>query len=112
MGTLLLGAVGVLGELQNTLTLIWHVQPKAGRRLLSWLPGQLITLLIVLGVALFALIIHHQREYCRIYAIHHRPSPWHRLVFAVDGHFYFLRDGDTHVCRDVQSRPGGSYCMA
>lgn len=54
--TLLLGAVGVLGELQNTLNAIWHVQPEPGRRLLSWLRGQLITLLMVLGVGSFLLL--------------------------------------------------------
>lgn len=54
--TLLLGAVGVLGELQNTLNAIWHAQPEPGRRLLSWVRGQLITLLMVLGVGFFLLL--------------------------------------------------------
>lgn len=54
--TLLLGAVGVLGELQSTLNAIWHVQPEPGRQLLSWVRGQLITLLMVLGVGFFLLL--------------------------------------------------------
>lgn len=54
--TLLLGAVGVLGELQSTLNAIWHVQPEPGRRLLSWVRGQLITLLMVLGIGFFLLL--------------------------------------------------------
>ncbi|NOT52986.1 MAG: YihY/virulence factor BrkB family protein [Deltaproteobacteria bacterium] len=54
--TLLLGAIGVLGELQNTLNAIWHVQPEPGRQLLSWVRGQLITLLMVLGVGFFLLL--------------------------------------------------------
>ena len=54
--TSLLGAVGVLGELQSTLNAIWHVRPEPGRRLLSWVRGQLITLLMVLGVGFFLLL--------------------------------------------------------
>lgn len=54
--TSLLGAVGVLGELQSTLNAIWHVRPEPGRQLLSWVRGQLITLLMVLGVGFFLLL--------------------------------------------------------
>jgi len=54
--TLLLGAVGVLGELQSTLNAIWHIRPEPGRQLLSWVRGQLITLLMVLGVGFFLLL--------------------------------------------------------
>jgi membrane protein len=54
--TLILGAVGVLSELQSTLNAIWHVTPEPGQRLLRWIRDQLITLLMVLGLGFFLLL--------------------------------------------------------
>ena len=54
--TLLLGAVGVLGELQSTLNAIWHVKPEPGQQLLRWVRNQLMTLLMVLGIGFFLLL--------------------------------------------------------
>jgi membrane protein len=53
--TLILGAVGVLGELQSTLNAIWHVKPEPGQQLLRWMREQLMTLLMVLGIGFFLL---------------------------------------------------------
>lgn len=54
--TLILGAVGVLSELQSTLNAIWHVKPEPGQQLLRWIRDQLITLLMVLGLGFFLLL--------------------------------------------------------
>lgn len=54
--TSLLGALGVMGELQYTLNTIWQVQPRPGRRVLRWLKDQLVSLLMVLGVGFFLLL--------------------------------------------------------
>lgn len=54
--TLLIGALGVVGELQSTLNTIWHAKPKPGNRLLSWLKGQLFLLVMVFGLGFFLLL--------------------------------------------------------
>lgn len=54
--TLLLGALGVMGELQNTLNTIWHAKPEPGNRLLSWLKDQLFLLVMVFGLGFFLLL--------------------------------------------------------
>jgi membrane protein len=54
--TLILGAVGVLSELQSTLNAIWHVKPEPGQQLLRWMRDQVMTLLMVLGVGFFLLL--------------------------------------------------------
>jgi membrane protein len=54
--TLLLGALGVVGELKNTLNTIWHVKPQPGSRMLSWLKDQLFLLLMVMGLGFFLLL--------------------------------------------------------
>ena len=54
--TLLLGALGVMGELQHTLNSIWRAKPEPGNRLLSWLKNQLFCLLMVIGLGFFLLL--------------------------------------------------------
>ncbi|MBM4255571.1 MAG: YihY/virulence factor BrkB family protein [Deltaproteobacteria bacterium] len=54
--TLLIGALGVMGELHNTLNTIWHAKPQPGNRLLSWLKDQLFLLLMVVGLGFFLLL--------------------------------------------------------
>jgi membrane protein len=54
--TLLLGAVGVLGELQSTLNAIWHVKPEPGQQFLRWIRDQLMILLMVMGIGFFLLL--------------------------------------------------------
>lgn len=54
--TLLIGAVGVLGELQSTLNAIWHVKPEPGQQFSRWIRDQLMTLLMVLGIGFFLLL--------------------------------------------------------
>jgi membrane protein len=54
--TLLLGALGVMGELQNTLNTIWRAKPERGNRLLSWLKDQLFLLVMVFGLGFFLLL--------------------------------------------------------
>jgi len=54
--TLLLGAVGVLGELQSTLNAIWHVKPEPGQQFLRWVRDQLMILVMVMGIGFFLLL--------------------------------------------------------
>jgi membrane protein len=54
--TLLLGALGVMGELHSTLNTIWHAKPKPGNRFFSWLKDQLFLLLMVFGLGFFLLL--------------------------------------------------------
>ena len=54
--TLLVGALGVMSELQQTLNTIWRAQPESGNRLLTWLKGQLFCLLMVIGLGFFLLL--------------------------------------------------------
>ncbi len=54
--TLLLGALGVMGELQNTLNTIWQAKPASRNRLLGWLKDQVFCLLMVIGLGFFLLL--------------------------------------------------------
>lgn len=54
--TLLIGAFGVMGELQSTLNAIWRAKPESGNQLLSWLKGQLFCLLMVIGLGFFLIL--------------------------------------------------------
>lgn len=54
--TLLVGALGVMGELHNTLNTIWHAKPEPGNRFLTWLKDQLFLLLMVIGLGFFLLL--------------------------------------------------------
>jgi membrane protein len=54
--TAFIGAVGVMGELQQTLNAIWQVQPRPSRRAWQWLKDQLVSLLMVLGIGFFLLL--------------------------------------------------------
>ena len=54
--TLLVGALGVVSELQSTLNTIWRAKPYPGNKLLSWLKNQLFFLLMVFGLGFFLLL--------------------------------------------------------
>jgi membrane protein len=54
--TLLLGALGVMSELQSTLNTIWRAKPHPGNQLLSWLKDQLFLLVMVFGLGFFLLL--------------------------------------------------------
>jgi membrane protein len=54
--TLLVGALGVVSELQSTLNTIWRAKPYPGNQLLSWLKNQLFFLLMVFGLGFFLLL--------------------------------------------------------
>ena len=54
--TSLIGAIGVMGELRQTLNTIWQVQSRPGRRAWQWLREQLVSLLMVLGIGFFLLL--------------------------------------------------------
>jgi membrane protein len=54
--TLLIGALGVVSELQSTLNTIWRAKPSPGNQLLSWLKNQLFFLLMVFGLGFFLLL--------------------------------------------------------
>ena len=53
---LLVGAVGVFGELQDSLNTIWEVQPKPGRSIWSILSDRFLPFVMVLGVAFLLLL--------------------------------------------------------
>jgi membrane protein len=53
---LLLGAGGVVGQLQDSLNTIWHVVPKSGRGLVGFLRDRLISYSMVLSVGFLLLV--------------------------------------------------------
>jgi membrane protein len=52
---LVLGAMGVFGELQDSLNTIWEVQPRPGRGILGMLQDRLLSFVMVMGVAFLLL---------------------------------------------------------
>lgn len=54
--TLLFGASGVFGQLQDALNTIWEVQPKPGSGALGWLKNRFISMAAVLGSAFLLLV--------------------------------------------------------
>jgi len=53
---LLVGAVGLFGQLQDALNTIWEVQPKPGRGAWGFVRDRLLSLTMVLGVAFLLLV--------------------------------------------------------
>ncbi len=56
IGTLLLGAAGVFGELQFSLNMIWGVKPKGGRGVWGLLRDRFLSLAMVLGIVFLLLV--------------------------------------------------------
>jgi membrane protein len=54
--TLILGATGVFGQLQDSLNTIWEVEPKPGRGLLATLRERFISFSMILGVGFLLLV--------------------------------------------------------
>jgi membrane protein len=54
--TLLIGASGVVGQLQDSLDTIWGVEPKPGRGLLGLIRGRIFSIGAVLGVGFLLLV--------------------------------------------------------
>jgi len=54
--TLLVGATGVVGQLQDALDTIWEVAPKPGRGLLGALKDRILSLAMVLGLGFLLLV--------------------------------------------------------
>jgi len=54
--TLLVGASGVFGQLQDALNTIWEVKPKKGRGILGFIKDRFLSFAMVLGVAFLLLI--------------------------------------------------------
>ena len=55
LGTLLLGAMGVFGQLQDALNTIWEVQPKPGQGFFQTVKARLTPFVMVIGVAFLLL---------------------------------------------------------
>ncbi len=56
LATLLLGAAGLFGALQDALNTVWEVAPRPGRGLLSMLRQRFISFTMVLGIGFLLLI--------------------------------------------------------
>jgi membrane protein len=56
VGTLLLGASGVFGQLQDALITVWGVEPKAGRGLWGTLKDRFFSMMAVLGTGFLLLV--------------------------------------------------------
>lgn len=56
IGTLLLGATGVFGQLQSSLNTIWEVQPKPGRGIWDFARDRFLSLTMVLGTGFLLLV--------------------------------------------------------
>lgn len=54
--TLLFGASGVFGQLQDALNTIWEVKPKSGRGILGFIRDRFLSFAMVLGVAFLLLV--------------------------------------------------------
>src|SRR5262249_54694036 len=54
--TLLVGAIGVFGQLQDSLNTIWEVQPKPGRGVMGVIKDRFISFAMVLGTAFLLLV--------------------------------------------------------
>ena len=54
--TLLLGATGVFGQLQDALNTIWEVKPKEGRGIMGMLKDRFLSFTMILGVAFLLLV--------------------------------------------------------
>jgi membrane protein len=54
--TLLFGAAGVFGQLQDALNTIWEVEPKPGRGVLGMIKDRFLSLTLVLGTAFLLLV--------------------------------------------------------
>src|SRR5262249_16040335 len=54
--TLLIGAGGVVGQLQDSLNTIWGVAPKPGRGLLGMIQDRFVSVAMVLGVGFLLLV--------------------------------------------------------
>ena len=55
LGTLILGAMGVFGQLQDALNTIWEVQPKPGQGFTQTVKARLTPFVMVIGVAFLLL---------------------------------------------------------
>src|SRR5882724_1338057 len=53
---LLFGASGVFGELQDSLNVIWKVQPRPGMPLLAWVRSRFLSFTMVLGIGFLLLV--------------------------------------------------------
>lgn len=56
IGTLLLGAGGVFGQLQDSLNTVWGVEPKQGRGILGTIKDRFLSFTMVLGVGFLLLV--------------------------------------------------------
>jgi membrane protein len=56
LATLLFGATGVFGELQDSLNTIWGVKPKPGRGLIRLLKTRFVSFTMVLGIGFLLLV--------------------------------------------------------
>jgi membrane protein len=56
LGTLLLGASGVFGQLKDALNTVWEISAKPGRGLLGFLNDRFLSFSMVLGIAFLLLI--------------------------------------------------------
>jgi membrane protein len=54
--TLLIGATGVFGQLQDSLNTIWEVQPKPGRRIKGFIKDRFLSMTMVLGIGFLLLV--------------------------------------------------------
>jgi membrane protein len=56
IGTLLLGATGVFGQLHDSLNTIWEVTPKPGQGILATLRGRFLSFSMILGVGFLLMV--------------------------------------------------------
>ena len=56
IGTLLLGATGLFGQLQDALNTIWEVAPKPGRGIMGMLKDRFLSFTMLLGVSFLLLV--------------------------------------------------------
>ena len=56
IATLLFGASGVFGQLQDALNTIWEVKPKGGRGVFGFIRDRFLSFTMVLGVAFLLLV--------------------------------------------------------
>jgi len=56
LGTLLLGASGLFGQLQDALNTVWEVKPKPGRGIMGFLKDRFLSFVALMGTAFLLLV--------------------------------------------------------
>src|SRR6185503_4040681 len=107
LATLLFGASGVFGQLQDSLNTIWEVTPKPGRGIWGFLRGRFLSIAMVMGVAfllLVSLIVSAAISFTGAHAVHRAASRSRVSRFGALAHALLLFPGILPVSFEYSPR--------